>query len=246
MNETFEWVLMLVAIAIGIIGAVNKNKKKAAEAAQKAKERMAGNEAGEVGEGMHPGRSRRTLADVLIELAERTADEEPASPTVAPRPVATPVNPTWRSQSHGSGRPTAESPRPAMPLTVSNQPEATSYDYYSLETEYDAMDGRGYGDRNVIESEVAAYERLAAERAHRTIYAEASSGVASVSASAKKPFSDGSTKSSDGQTVSEVWADAKIKEDDAPGRNSIGEILGDEFDLRRAVIEAEILNPKYR
>ncbi len=220
MNETFEWILMLAAIVIGIVGAVNKNRKKAeAERKSGGLEQTEVDQGTDAGYGRTPKPVRKTLAERLIELAEQTADPDTASPMTAPRPIATPAFPMTRSKSGGndksgslygeSAKPAPISSRTATPLR--SQPEATSHDYYSLEAEYDGMDGRGGMNRPLVGTRVVS-----------TLSAgEVSSG-----------------------TITDDAADYATGANDAC-RASLAKIFGDEFDLRRAVIEAEILNPKY-
>jgi hypothetical protein len=208
MKDTFEWIVMVAAIVIGIIGAINKNKKKTeAEAVQK------------------PRRQEQSHPEDLAEEMWRTWREAgTASPTVAPRPIARSAFPTM---SGSVARRTA-----TMPQSVTEQPVATSNDYYSLEDEteerYVGGERSGIGSYGLegqlgvsdisSDSEIAAYERLAAERASRNTYMRA-------------------------DYTKDVVEEAM---DEGNAQNySLAEILGDKFDLRRAVIEAEIITPKY-
>ncbi len=118
---------------------------------------------------------------------------------------------------------------------LAEQPAATSYDYRSLEQEYTAMDGREYrGDwsAEAMEDEVAAYERLAEQRAGRSSLTSAAiPGVGTAAAASAI------------QAVAVPELSADRDDDDRP--TTLQELLGGDFDLRRAVIEAEILTPKY-
>jgi hypothetical protein len=72
-----------------------------------------------------------------------------------------------------------------------------------------------------FESEIAAYERLAEQRAHRSILGTGTLGTTSAPANG--------FPAANGNDIT----------------NPLQELLGGDFDLRRAVIESEILTPKY-
>lgn len=163
-----------------------------------------------------------TFASVLEELS-RKLGEQP-SPTVASRPM------------------------------VTSQPAATSFDYYSLEEEYDAADGRGYRGEystEMPEDEVTAYERLATQRAHRSSLAASTAATTGMASASGKVA--GMTSGTGGAAVSAGNRAAYLSTNPAVGnqaasddaRTTLQELLGGDFDLRRAVIEAEILTPKY-
>ncbi len=122
----------------------------------------------------------------------------------------------------------AEGRKPTISWPVtSSQSAATSEDYYSLEEEYDEAHSV-----ETLEDEVTAYERLADQRARRSSLAAATvpgsvagSGVAAAAGVAAQDLS--ADRAADTRSI------------------TLQELLGGDFDLRRAVIEAEILNPKY-
>ncbi len=126
---------------------------------------------------------------------------------------------------------------------LTEQPTATSHDYRSLEQDYDAMDGREYrGDWSAesMEDEVTAYERLAQRRAGRLSPAAAAISTAGASAGA---YADASVGASATTAAAAQESTTDRTDNDRP--TTLQELLGDDFDLRRAVIEAEILTPKY-
>ena len=230
MEDVFVWIFWTAMIVIGIASSVSKALKKAKEAESRtsAADRNAtpagsytGAGAGSTGADSRQGRkpARKSLAEVLEELAEQGQQRREM-----PSPTAWPV--------FGE---VSKSTAPAY----STEPAATSHDYYSLETEYDAADGRGYRE-NYNADDISSYEKLAAERTHRTTY--------SGTVSAKGMDMANAAARTTGVRTSIAPAETPIAEDDARNRNDNGtlaDILGGEFDLRRAVIEAEILTPKY-
>lgn len=270
MKDTVEILLMVAAVVIGIIGAVNKNRKKAEESGRQGKSRgkdqtadmwRVWREAGsntdpdanasvswqsvDSGEDVqnpktvrrsfaeHSG-TGRSFADALRHIVEQAdADAGTASSTVAPRPIATPSFPMagWKptaSRSAASARQVVDQvnapPQTVSPLPSHGQPAAISNDYYSLETEYDWTDGREQRpDYGTGRSD--AGQRYAATKP--SIQATGA-GIASIREATQQQAPE---------------ATAATAQDGA--KSPFAEIVGDEFDLRRAVIEAEILRPKY-
>ncbi len=161
-----------------------------------------------------------TFGKMLEELS-RQLGEQP-SPPVVTRPLSKPV-------VQPAASPASSAPRPM----VVSQPAATSHDYYSLEEDwsiggsaedFDAEQRYVGGEMGVsvsgisddYDAEIAVYEQLTAERARRSAL------TAPEAAAVDNPLTDGSV-----------------------GSATLQEILGGDFDLRRAVVEAEILTPKY-
>lgn len=121
------------------------------------------------------------------------------------------------------------------------EPVATSYDYYSLEDDYDGTDGRGRRPEYNAESTLSTLRSGVLNAADARTVSTAPMGsrpgvrtVSSVSGTLKPGMS--------GAVVAENEDPSKAHDE---GASAIAEILGGEFDLRRAVIEAEILTPKY-
>ncbi len=224
-----------------------------------------------LGTGSGSGAGRETkpagssFGRMLEELARQLGDNE--APTAAPRPVvrpfALPSSPSAHTQPQSAKAQEARAASyPAATYTAttytSAQPEATSFDYYSLEDEYNTMDYRG-GEAGYEEDEIAAYERLAAQRARRSTLAQtrvtSSSTAGSTSASGGVSGSMASSGSSvaayaaaGSAAAGSVAADRDglaASTDATEDKTTLQELLGGNFDLRRAVIEAEILTPKY-
>jgi hypothetical protein len=337
MEQTIQLLIVVASVAVWIIGAVAKNRKKAAEAQAAAKRAaakraQAGGAVGTAGAGERGGSveaaqksvqqntgqasDRKSFGDILRELAEQAYDEStaskgipgwsnrtdtnggpattanapgasmkpvsstiaptrPASPTVAPRPIATPSWPLSAERAKTTGQVT----KPAPSSRVPEEPTATSHDYYSLETEYDTMDG--WGSVEHYGAEYAGKEYSGAERgdATRSSAEDAgaegryvggefgrggsnrTSGVAgsSVGVAGGGKFgrgasagsvSGGTKMGSDSAARAGDSAGDAMEGDNTGGTNGdaatrLAAVLGGEFDLRRAVIEAEILKPKY-
>lgn len=232
--DNLNWIIGLLTVVFAIVGIANNNKKKREEQGLPPDN---GSRSGSGTSGAGMGRGTKpvvggSLGRILEELSRQMNDQP--SPTIASKPLSRPF-----------AQPAA---RPMAPP----QPEATSHDYYSLENEYDMMDGREYrGDYNsedsgaeqryvggeqrytgeYFEPEVVAYERLAAQRAQR-------SSLASAKAAEGRLVAAGSMAV---PVPPETTADNTC--DDS--RSKLQELLGSDFDLRRAVIESEILAPKY-
>ena len=238
MEDVWVWIFWAAIIVGSMVSSASKAKKKREEEARRKAKTAGGVGAGTVagssdagranssdaGRGAKPG-GRKSLSEIFEELA-RQANEQPSPPVVI-RPLSPPQSPQQQSQ-----------------------PVATSHDYYSLEGEYDAMDGREYRGElsaEVFEDEVAAYERLATQRAQRSSLtgAEASIGTAGLgtgsgSIAAKVVHATAGMAASPEESNFALTTDAA---DNA--QTTLRKLLGGEFDLRRAVIEAEILTPKY-
>lgn len=184
------------------------------------------------------------------EEARKAAQARQAAPTDA---RAARVAAEQGSVERYDSRPASRPATIAAPKTATT-PQPT---YYSLEDEYDAADGWGYhdsysaeesdaeqryvggerylgGERRYadagdhFETEIAAYERLVAKRAER---------------SRLTPATDGKTAAGTGQMAVDFPAADPTDGNDVPV--TLREVLGGEFDLRRAVVESEILTPKY-
>ena len=240
MEDVFVWLFWVAIIVGSIISSASKAKKKQEEAARKAAAAKRAAEVrsatGQVASGQGRGGVSRTgagagmernakpaggtFANVLEELS-RQLGEQP-SPPVVTRPLSKPV-------VQPAASPASSAPRPM----VVSQPAATSHDYYSLEEdwnvgssaeEFDAeqqyvggeMRVFGSGISDEYDDEIAVYENLVAERARRSALTAPEAAVA-----------DDPTADNNG------------------GSANLRDILGGDFDLRRAVIEAEILTPKY-
>lgn len=235
--ESFNWVIALGFLLFGIIRLI-------ANANQKQEGQTPGGGTGPTPRkslDRGPARPAGGSFTRMLEELSRQLNDQP-SPTVSHRPLA------------------------------SSQPEPTSEDYYSLEEEYDAMDSRarrseynaedfdaerryvggemrgtggtsgrhqGNGSGEYYEDEITAYKRLAAERTRRSTPLQAKvvkAGAANYPAAAVV------------DAAANPVPVAVSTTDPAAGNNSLNtlrELLGDDFDLRRAVIESEILTPKY-
>jgi hypothetical protein len=250
--ESFEWIFGVLAVVLGIIGAANNNKKKREEAARSVKGRKPtylGGKSTVADRKPTAGTPRPKPAGSafgrLIEELSRQLEEE-MSPTASPWPVVRPVA--------------------SEPST-----EETSHDYYSLEDEYDVMDGREWSDTYSAEDADAEsryvggemggarYGGEVVERGGETARESLAARTAARESLAARVAARGQlTARSDTSPVpaEEVGvpaaaeptygADAVVMDADelyTPAR--LREVLGGDFDLRRAVIEAEILTPKY-
>ncbi len=223
MEDILVWLFWAVMIGGSIASSASKAKKKREEEAKKAAAKA---------------KARAAAAKTATATAAKTA-----SATAAKTIAAQPAMP--KSAPGGTfGRVLEELSRQ---LSEQPAPTATSHDYRSLEQEYNAMDGREYrGDWSAesLEDEVTAYERLAEQRASRSSHtgtAVAGFGTTSgtVSGTAFGTLS-GTTSGIAAGAVADAVANA---DDDGP--TTLQELLDGDFDLRRAVIEAEILTPKY-
>jgi hypothetical protein len=253
--ESLNWVVLVLTAVFGIIGLVNNNKKKREEAASSVKERkptLAGGKPSTAGS-PRPKPAGSAFGRMLEELSRQL--EEEMSPTASPWPVV---------------RPVASEP-PAAKL-----PEATSHDYYSLEDEYDAMDGREWNDTYSVEEADAESRYVGGEMGGARYGGEMGGaryggevvgrGVATAreslaahtatreSLAARERLSQRSDTSL--VPAEEVGipraaeptygADAVVVDADTLYTSArLREVLGGDFDLRRAVIETEILTPKY-
>jgi hypothetical protein len=241
--ESFDWIFGLVAAVLGIIGIVNNNKKKREEAASSVKGRKP-TTAGTP----RPKPAGSAFGRMLEELSRQL--EEESSTTVSPWPVVRPV---------------------ASEPSTTEQPEATSHDYYSLEDEYDAMDGREWNDTYSVEEADAESRYVGGEMGGARYGGEVvGRGVATAreslagrvpareSLAARVAARERLSASSDTSLVpaEEVGipraaeptygADAVVVDADTLYTSArLREVLGGDFDLRRAVIETEILTPKY-
>jgi hypothetical protein len=239
--ESLDWVFGLVAAVLGIIGLVNNNKKKQEEAASSVKGRKPTIAGGKPTAAGSPRPKPASAFGRMLEELSRQLEEE-MSPTASPWPVVRPV---------------------ASELST----EETSHDYYSLEDEYDAMDGREwsetfsaedadaesryvggemggarYGGEVVGRGGETARESLAARTAARESLA-ARERLSQRSDTSLVPAEEVGVPAAAQPTYG---ADAVVVDADelyTPAR--LREVLGGDFDLRRAVIEAEILTPKY-
>jgi type II secretory pathway pseudopilin PulG len=203
----------------------------------------------------------------LLEELSRQLEEQPTPPFVA-RPLSRPVAQPMPVAQAGSADRT--------------QPAATSYDYYSLEEEYDTTDGRGYrseqsaedfdAERRYIggelsplwegsgsigddlhsggmkgsavrsdrfEAEIAEYDRLAAWRTHRSPLVTATTAAETVT---KQTANRAIMNPTISAPATDIAAVDNIPEE---GSATMRELLDGDFDLRRAIIETEILTPKY-
>jgi type II secretory pathway pseudopilin PulG len=268
MEDILVWIFWVAIIIGSIVSSASKAKKKqeeetrrAAEAARRAAEARGtagtrssagGGYAPDLGAGgADPWDAKPaggTFGRVLEELS-RQLSEQPSPPVVS-RPLSKPIlQPANPSSAHPSTRPmTAPASSVPRPMVVS-QPEATSHDYYSLEEDSDAEQRYVGGEIGYFEDEIAAYERLAAERARRSTLdivktAPTSAGrVANFAAAATATGTTGATVS--GASSAAPSPDSLVSPDAAATPPTLRELLGGDFDLRRAIIEAEILTSKY-
>lgn len=229
------WLFWAAIIGGSIASSAAKAKKKREEDARRAAAAGAGSGhgagAGADGVGTADRTAKpgpRSLAEVLEEIA-RQATEQP-SPTVSSRPLLQPVL------------------RPVAQSVSAPQPAETSHDYYSFESEYDAMDGHEYrGDYSAEdpETEIAAYEHLAAKRAGRSTITTSVLGAGVGPDTTVDVVANRAMGSIDSAGADNGSADSEdLTDDDA--ETSLREFLGGGgFDLRHAVIETEILTPKY-
>ena len=218
--DSFEWVIGVLTVVFGIAGIANNNKKKREEQASSAAGRKPPADAGRT----RPAGG--TFGRILEELS-RELNEQP-SPTVSPWPVSFPAA---RSAAG---------------------PEATAHDYYSLEEEYDAMDGSEWrGDYSAEDSD-AESRYVGGEMGERrfsyemeedktTARESLTARIASRSASPSRVVS-AVESTADGAGEAEVLSS---NPDAVHTPATLREVLGGDFDLRRAIIEAEILAPKY-
>lgn len=251
--DTHEWIIGLLTVVFGIAGIVNNNKKKREEQAASTAGR--GADAGRVsgtatgrtmasgtgrgagaGSGSATGAGRAkpfggSFGSLFEELSRQLAEAEQPSPTVASWPLS-------RS---------AESRSWEMAEGVSGH-EATSHDYYSLEDE--AMNGGylrgGYAVENVdAESRYAGGELGTGRGGRGSLRVNAGAVVVP----AVDPMVDNGAYSegeSSDLSTSGVGAQSSDTGISAGGSSAtLNELLGGDFDLRRAVIESEILTPKY-
>jgi type II secretory pathway pseudopilin PulG len=94
-----------------------------------------------------------------------------------------------------------------------------------------------------FEAEIAAYEQLAAKRTRQSIPAAAASTSATASARVSTTSVPASAAPGAAAAIDiEAMADLSAPEGDSA---TLRDLLGGDFDLRRAVIESEILTPKY-
>lgn len=237
MRDNFEWIIGLLTVVFGIAGIVNNNKKKREEQASS----MAGRGASTVGRGSQapgsgrvstPGMGRAkpaggTFGSLLEELSRQLAESEQPSPTVTSWPLS-------RSAESRSWE-----------MAEVSEPEAKSHDYYSLEdmAMNDSYLRGGYDVENVdAESRYAGGELRTGEVGGKgrggsvAVYAEVDPMADPGIYSAAEP-SVNSIKSAYIQDDSGLAGDATS--------TTLNELLGGDFDLRRAVIESEILMPKY-
>jgi hypothetical protein len=245
--ESFEWIFGVLAVVLGIIGAANNNKKKREEAARSVKGRKptaAGSPRPKPTEGTPRPKPASAFGRMLEELSRQL--EEESSTTASPWPVMRPVA--------------------SEPST-----EETSHDYYSLEDEYDAMDGREWSDTYSAEDADAesryvggemggaryggevvgrgvatARESLAARASAREALAARVAARGQLTARSDTSLVPAEEVGVPAAAQPTYGADAVVVDADehyTPAR--LREVLGGDFDLRRAVIEAEILTPKY-
>jgi hypothetical protein len=221
MEDILVWLFWAAIIVGSMASSASKAKKRREEEARRAvARREADNRDASVAKSspkIDPG--RKSLTELLEDLA-RQADEQP-SPTVVSRPLSGSVpdsRPVYEPVSRPAYEPVSRSASGHATQSRQMSPALSSR---SLSRYGGELGAEGFVD------EVAAYERLAAERTHRTTLVPALVGTADDSMVA--PIgSEGSGGYAGGDTP-------------APLR----ELLGGDFDLRRAVIEAEILTPKY-
>jgi hypothetical protein len=218
MENLIVWLFWAVIIGGSIASSASKAKKKREEEARKTAAAKA-------------AKARAVTAKTATPTAgPTTAPVRPAVPKPATggtfgrvleelsRQLTEQPSPTVAEGRRTISWPARESqPQPKSQM----QPVDTYYDHSSLEQYYDAMDGREYrGDRSAesFEDEVGAYERLAKQRAQRSSLTETSVAVS-------------------GTTIG--------TDTDEDRSTTLHELLGGDFDLRRAVVEAEILTPKW-
>ena len=239
--ESFEWVIGLLTVIFGIAGIANNNKKKRQEQASSAAGRKPP---------ASTGRTRPvggTFGKILEELSRQLEDEQPS-------PTATPSWPVARPAARPSG-PDATVSTPS----AATQPEATSHDYYSLEGEYDTMEGYAWHrDYNAEESDAESryvggemgdrryghdgYEEDVVEE----IMTERERFLARISARPTTPTAVNAASAVEAvETGATATGISSPDPDDVDTPATMRELLGGDFDLRRAVIEAEILTPKY-
>jgi hypothetical protein len=136
---------------------------------------------------------------------------------------------------------------------LASQPEATSLDYQSLEDGYDEAEYYRSAEDFDAEQRYEGGEMRASGRYEggemRPVGRFSSAGRATNSAMAASSSKAADFSSSAG-VLSVGGADGAGVTDDTDGvdgevQTSLQELLGGDFDLRRAVIEAEILTPKY-
>lgn len=221
--ENYIQLLITLAIVVGgIISAVNKSKRKAASQKASEQKNITRQTSGQGQHGRDGGQvsGKKSLAEMLRELAEE-ASGDTASPTVAPRPVATPS--MYRSLAKSVSDRSVTSREPQR-QDASYMPEAVAYEAESLEAEYDGVDGARRRDDYNVEMHNAGNRYVGGE-----------------SRGTKKK--SGYLEYASDAMASSATAEIAAQED--TGASRLAALLGGEFDLRRAVIETEILTPKY-
>jgi hypothetical protein len=244
MEDVFQWILWLAIIGGGVASSVTKARKKHEQTA-------------------FP-RPSAGGGGALEELWRALSGEDDEEEKPHPRPRHTVVTP------QPIMRPVLQ-PVPQTVFQPAREPEATSFDTYSLENEYEeryvggefGSVGGEYGSlggelgsvggergafggelsypgsalhsggakgsavgADRFESEIAAYERLAEQRAHRSTLGTGTLGTATLGTTSAPA---NGVPAANGNDIT----------------NPLQELLGGDFDLRRAVIEREILTPKY-
>jgi hypothetical protein len=123
---------------------------------------------------------------------------------------------------------------------VAGWPIVMSNGVYSLEREYDAPDGREYRGGFSYEDFDAEQRYVGGEMGHAGGELRATGPKSDVNAT--KTAAGTGTPEAAANTPAADFPAANGKSDSL---NALREVLGGDFDLRRAVIETEILTPKY-
>ncbi len=257
MKESFEWIMGLLTVMLAIAGIVSNARKKREEqaAAGSGSIPRAGSNNPHAGTGAgSKGVNAGTKSGAGMGMGTATGSRTGADMATGRR--ANPIPRSFADVLEELSRSLTDQPSPP--------PAATSYDYYSLENEYDASDGRGYRDDYTAEDSDAEQRYIGGEflgsgnksygaggdlpgtsvsahtPSHRSLSVPASIETASGlsgAGSSDLPASDPANSAGFLMTESDSPTDAN--------RTTLQELLEGDFDLRRAVIEAEILTPKY-
>jgi hypothetical protein len=165
------------------------------------------------------------------EQAAKKTSRPVMRPVVEPRPLSSPM----------------DSVPTSWPVVFETRPVEADEDYYSSEEELDTFDGREYHKDYSAEDIDAEQRYVGGEQGYRGgLVKNRQAGVmtgapASVSASAGGSAAlHADFFTSDSEDIRE-----EDREDDNASTTPLRELLDGDFDLRRAVIEAEILTPKY-
>lgn len=255
--ENYIQLLITLAIVVGgIVSAVNKSKRKAASQKASEQKNITRQTSGQGQYGRDGGQvsGKKSLAEMLRELAEE-ASGDTASPTVAPRPIFTPSMPGTLAKSVSDRSVTSREPQRQ---DASYMPEAVAYEAESLEAEYDGVDGARRRDDYNVEMHNAGNRYVGGESRgteKKNGYLDrkkaAGTGARTHSGTGARFGDNTSAKGTKITAYAEDAAGAAgvtttdIVAQENTSASRLAAILGGEFDLRRAIIETEILTPKY-